>query len=88
MVNIMENLGLFSSSEISQIVGINEYIDYLEGNLLDNFIFYNNQTRQYMLCLEHILNEWSSCYEVFAQDGNGIEIFTMWDRFVEDFQYI
>lgn len=35
----MEKLGLFSLSAVEQMAAGNEYIEYSEGCLLDNFIF-------------------------------------------------
>lgn len=76
----MQNLGLYSQSEVNQMTDGNEYIEYLDGCLLDDFIFWHSQTQKYIMCLEYVLNEWSSCYEVFAEGGNGTEIFNMWDK--------
>lgn len=77
---IVEHLGLFSQSEIERMAVGNEYIEYSEGCLLDNFIFWDSQTQQYFLCLVHFLTTWTACYEVFAEDGNGAEIFGMWNK--------
>ncbi len=38
----MQNLGLFSAKAVNQMVDGNEYIEYSEGCLLDNFIFWNS----------------------------------------------
>ncbi len=80
----MQNLGLFSQSAVDQMVAGNECMEYSEGCLLDNFIFWNSQTQQYCLCLVHFLTTWTACYEVFAEGGSGMEIFDMWDRLMED----
>ena len=80
----MQNLGLFSQSAVDQMATGNEYIEYSQGCLLDNFIFWNSQTQQYIMCLVHALTTWTACYEVFVEDGNGAEIFDMWDRLMED----
>lgn len=80
----MENLGLFSQSAVEHVLADNEYIEYSEGCLLDNFIFWNSQTQQYFLCLAHFMTTWTACYEVFAEGGNGAEIFGMWDRLMKE----
>lgn len=80
----MQNLGLFSAKAVDQMAAENEYIEYSEGCLLDNFIFWNSQTQQYLLCLVHFLTTWTACYEVFAEGGNGTEIFDMWDKMMGD----
>lgn len=80
----MENLGLFSQTMIDEIVVGNEYIEFSEGCLLDNFIFWDSRTQQYFLCIEHALNEWSSCYEVFVEGGEGIEIFNRWNKLMDN----
>ena len=79
----MEDLGLLSEKEVLKIMEYNDCIEYIEGTLLDNFIFYNNRLEKYFLCKEHVLNEWSSCYQVFAEGGNGLEIFDMWYKMME-----
>ena len=38
-IYMMQSLGLFSQSAVEQMTVGNEYIEYLEGCLLDNFIF-------------------------------------------------
>lgn len=80
----MQNLGLYSQSAVDQMAVGNEYIEYSEGCLLDNFIFWDGKTKQYFLCLVHALTTWTACYEVFSEGGNGTEIFDMWDRLVEN----
>lgn len=81
---MIQNLGLFSAKAVDQMAAGNEYIEYSEGCLLDNFIFWNSQTQQYFLCLVHFLTTWTACYEVFTESGNGTEIFDMWDGIMED----
>lgn len=76
----MKKLGLFSPNAVKQMQGGNECIEYADGVLLDNFIFYNSATNQYYLCLERPTTTWTSCYEVFIEDGSGAEIFDMWER--------
>lgn len=83
----MQNLGLFSAKAVNQMAFGNEYVEYSEGCLLDNFIFWNSQTQQYFLCLVHTLTTWTACYEVFTEGRNGTEIFNMWDSLVEDRVY-
>lgn len=80
----MQSLGLFSQSAVDQMSAGNEYIEYSEGCLLDNFIFWNSQAQQYFLCLVYFLTTWTACYEVFAEGGNSTEIFDMWNRLMED----
>ncbi|GFI24423.1 hypothetical protein IMSAGC011_03220 [Lachnospiraceae bacterium] len=67
---MMQSLGLFSQSAVEQVAVGNEYIEYLEGCLLDNFIFWNSRTQQYFLCLVHFLTTWTDCYEVFVEMKN------------------
>ena len=81
---IIQNLGLFSAKAVYQMVAGNEYIEYSESCLLYNFIFWDSQTQQYFLCLVHSLTTWTACYEVFAEGGNGTEIFDMWDKMMEN----
>lgn len=76
----MQELGLFTASAVEKFFGENDCIDYLEGVLLDNLIFYHSGLKKYFLCVEHALNTWQSCYKVFSEDGNGSEIFNMWDK--------
>ena len=40
----MQNLGLFSQAAVDEMTAGNEYIEYSEGTLLDNFIFWDNNT--------------------------------------------
>lgn len=80
----MKNLGLFSQAAVNEMVDNNEYIEYSEGTLLDDFIFWDSQTQQYFLCLAHFLTTWTACYEVYSEDESGTEIFDMWDRLMED----
>ncbi len=80
----MEKLGLFSLSAVEQMAAGNEYIEYSEGCLLDNFIFWDNKTEKYFLCLAHFLTTWTACYEVYAEGGNRSFIFDMWDKLIED----
>lgn len=80
----MEDLGLLSEKEVLKIMEYNDCIEYIEGTLLDNFIFYNRRLEKYFLCVEHALNEWSSCYRVYSEDGNGTSIFDKWDKLMED----
>lgn len=80
----MQNLGLFSAKAVNQMATGNEYIEYSEGCLLDNFIFWDSQTQQYFLCLVHFLTTWTACYEVFTEGENGAEIFDMWDKMMGD----
>lgn len=62
----MKNLGLYTSTAVEDLQKEKciEIIDCLEGSLIDNLLLYNSKTRRYFLCLEHYLNEWSSCYKV------------------------
>lgn len=84
----MEKLGLYSQSEVDQMAAGSEYIEYSEGCLLDNFIFWDSQTQRYFLCVEYALNEWSSCYQVFTEGKNGTEIFDMWYKLMENMDCI
>lgn len=80
----MEELGLYTKSAVRELMEYNDCIEYTEGCLLDNFIFYNSRLQKYFLCIEHALNTWSSCYKVFSEDENGSAIFDMWDKLVTD----
>lgn len=76
----MKNLGLFSAKAVEQMQGENECIEYAAGVLLDNFIFYDNETQQYYLCMEHATTTYTSCYRVYVEDGNGAGIFEKWEQ--------
>ena len=76
----MQELGLYTASAVENFFGENDCIDYLEGCLIDNLLYYHPKTGKYYLCKEHALNAWQSCYKVFSEGGNGLEIFEMWGQ--------
>lgn len=80
----MQNLGSFSAEAVEKMAADNEYIEYSEDCLLDNFIFWDSNTEKYFLCIVHALTTWTACYEVFTEDGDGSAIFDMWDKLMED----
>ena len=81
----MEELGLYSQSAINELMEDDDCcIEYAEGTLLDNFIFYNSRLEKYFLCIEHALNTWSSCYKIFSEEGNGSAIFSKWNELMEN----
>ena len=55
---------------------------------MDDFIFWDSKTQQYIMCLVHALTTWTACYEVFAEGGNGTEIFNMWDKIMDRACYV
>lgn len=75
----MKNLGLYSLKEVEQLQKNNEIIEVIEGCLLDSLLLYSTECNQYVVCLEHTLNTWSSCLQVYV--GNEEEIHSMWNEF-------
>lgn len=53
----MQNLGLFSQAAVDEMTAGNEYIEYSEGTLLDNFIFWELLTmkKQSIIVMLHEL---------------------------------
>lgn len=80
----MKKLGLFTASAVEEMASGNECVEYMEGCLLDSFIFWNGKKNQYYLCLSHVITPWTSCYKVFAGDEAGI--FDMWDRLIKSME--
>ena len=74
----MQRLGLFTVETVDRFAANKECLEFTEGCLLDNFIFWDKESRQYFMCLAHYENVWSSCYEVFVDDGDGHELFNAW----------
>lgn len=75
----MENLGLYSFKEVKQLQENNEIIEVIEGCLLDSILLYSTEYNQYVACLEHALNTWSSCLQVYV--GSEEEVYSMWNKF-------
>lgn len=75
----MKNLGLYSLKEVEQLQENNEIIEVVEGCLLDSILLYLPEYNQYIACLEHVLNTWSSCLQVYV--GGEEEIHSMWNEF-------
>ena len=75
----MKNLGLYGLKETEQLQKNNEIIEVIGGCLLDSILLYLLEYNQYAVCLEHALNTWSSCLQVYV--GSEEEIYSMWNEF-------
>lgn len=79
--NHMTDLGLYTSKEFDDFHGQNDIIDIIEGCLLDNFLYYDEDEKQYIIALEHATTTWTSCLHLYI--GDEAEIFEMWNNFRE-----
>ena len=77
----MKDLGLYTSKQFDEFHGQNDIIDIIEGCLLDNFLYYDEDNRQYVIALEHATTTWTSCLHLYI--GEEAEIFEMWNHFRE-----
>lgn len=80
---MVEDLGFYTEKAVQELRDDSEYIDFLEGTLLDSFIFYDNKMEKYVLCMEHMLTTWTSCYRVFVEGGSGSRLFSIWDELMD-----
>lgn len=71
---------LFSCSTIEELQQRSyiEFIDNIEGCLIDNILLYDHMYHKYYMCIECAKNEWSSCYQVIIGKD---EILEKWDEF-------
>ena len=72
---MVECLGLYSQKDVDKLQGNSETLEYVEGCLLDHYVFYSEELGQYVFATEHYLNTWSSCYKVYAGDEEIFEMF-------------
>lgn len=77
----MTDLGLYTSKEFDDFHGQNDIIDIIEGCLLDNFLYYDEDEKQYVIAIEETRTTWSSCLHLYM--GKEAEIFEMWNNFRE-----
>ena len=78
----MENLGSYNLKAVEVLQIENETIDIIEGCLLDSILLYSPQHNKYVACLEHPLNTWCSCFQVYVGDEE--EIYNMWNQYKEE----
>ena len=55
-----------------------EFLDIIEGNLIDNMLFYNSKAKIYYMCLELATTTWTSVYKLYS--GNEKEIYEIWNE--------
>ena len=55
-----------------------ELLDVIEGNLIDDMLFYNSKAKIYYMCLEHATTTWTSVYKLYS--GNEKEIYEIWNE--------
>ena len=80
----MKNLGLYKLSAVEELSSRSKIIveDCIESCLLDNLLLYDTDTKKYYMCLDHYLNSWNSCYEVYY--GTEDEVYEIWDKLKEE----
>ena len=79
----MKDLGFYISKQFDKFHGQNDIIDIIEGCCLDNFLYYDEDKRQYVIALEHAATTWTSCLHLYI--GEEAEIFEMWNHFREKY---
>ena len=79
----MTDLGLYTPIQFDEFLGHNDIIDIIEGCLLDNFLYYDEDQRQYVIALEHAITTWTSCLHLYI--GDEAEIFDKWNHFREKY---
>lgn len=77
----MKDLGFYTSKQFDEFHGQNDIIDIIEGCCLDNFLYYDEDQRQYVIALEHATTTWTSCLHLYM--GEEAEIFDKWNNFLE-----
>lgn len=55
-----------------------ELLDIIDGNLIDNMLFYNSKAKIYYMCLECVTTTWTSAYKLYS--GNEKEIYEKWNE--------
>lgn len=88
MYENFKELGLYTVGAIEELQNREniEFVDCIEGCLIDSLLLYDSKADLYYMCLEHAQNEWTSCYKVSY--GNGKIIYQKWDGIKESMEVV
>lgn len=86
MYEDFKEIGLYTVSAIDELQNREniEFVDCIEGCLIDSLLLYDSKADLYYMCIEYAQNEWTSCYKVSC--GNGKIIYQKWDSIKESIE--
>ena len=82
----MERYGGYHYDDVMQLIeengGMDTLLEFAEGTLLDNYLWFDVTEGQYVCAIERALNSWTSGYWVYF--GTESEIYRVWDKLLDD----